>query len=248
MNKPVFEIGVDEHLKYYVYRLIDPRNGQTFYVGKGKGNRIFSHIFDEKVSADGSLLSDKIQMIRDIKNVGLEVLHVIHRHGMDENTAFEVEGALIDAYFGLSNIMNGSGNSARGIMHVDQINEMYAARHAVLQHDVMIISVNRAIKTKTMYDAVRFAWGVSLERAQRAEVILAVIGGIIRGAFVNAQWMPATAENFPEFDRVEQDEGRFGFVAEPAPAEIEALYVGCKLPVEMERKRGDMTPFKYSFK
>lgn len=27
---------------YYVYRLIDPRNGQTFYVGKG--NRVFQHV------------------------------------------------------------------------------------------------------------------------------------------------------------------------------------------------------------
>ncbi|MGK3600290.1 LEM-3-like GIY-YIG domain-containing protein, partial [Escherichia coli] len=27
-----------EHLGWYVYRLIDPRDGSTFYVGKGKGN------------------------------------------------------------------------------------------------------------------------------------------------------------------------------------------------------------------
>ena len=33
-----------ERLGYYVYRLIDPRNGRTFYVGKGKGNRVFEHI------------------------------------------------------------------------------------------------------------------------------------------------------------------------------------------------------------
>ncbi len=27
----------------YVCRLLDPRNGETFYVGKGHGNRLFDH-------------------------------------------------------------------------------------------------------------------------------------------------------------------------------------------------------------
>jgi hypothetical protein len=31
-----FPPGVGERLGTYVYRLIDPRNGETFYVGKGK--------------------------------------------------------------------------------------------------------------------------------------------------------------------------------------------------------------------
>jgi len=31
-----FSTETSEALKYYVYRLIDPRDGQTFYVGKGK--------------------------------------------------------------------------------------------------------------------------------------------------------------------------------------------------------------------
>ena len=44
MIKEAFRLGVVEQLQYYVYRLIDPRDGQTFYVGKGKNNRIFSHI------------------------------------------------------------------------------------------------------------------------------------------------------------------------------------------------------------
>jgi hypothetical protein len=34
-------------LKTYVYRLIDPRNGETFYVGKGQGDRVFSHVRGE---------------------------------------------------------------------------------------------------------------------------------------------------------------------------------------------------------
>ena len=38
-----FPPEVAERLQYYVYRLIDPRNGETFYVGKGKGNRVFAH-------------------------------------------------------------------------------------------------------------------------------------------------------------------------------------------------------------
>ena len=38
-----FPLGVAEQLRGCVYRLIDPRNGETFCVGKGRGNRIFSH-------------------------------------------------------------------------------------------------------------------------------------------------------------------------------------------------------------
>ena len=32
-----FSDGVTAKLKHYVYRLIDPRNGSTFYVGRGQG-------------------------------------------------------------------------------------------------------------------------------------------------------------------------------------------------------------------
>ena len=39
-----FSSEVRDELKFYVYRLVDPRTGQTFYVGKGKGNRVFDHI------------------------------------------------------------------------------------------------------------------------------------------------------------------------------------------------------------
>ena len=49
----MFSSEVTEQLKYYVYRLIDPRTGLTFYVGKGKGNRVYAHINDALKNYNG---------------------------------------------------------------------------------------------------------------------------------------------------------------------------------------------------
>jgi hypothetical protein len=89
-----FTPDIAAKLKWYVYRLIDPRNGETFYVGKGKGNRVFAHVKADLNADDPSL---KLQRIRQIQLAGLGVDHVIHRHGMDEQMAYQVEAALIEA-------------------------------------------------------------------------------------------------------------------------------------------------------
>jgi uncharacterized protein len=89
-----FSNTVEEKLGFYVYRLIDPRNGETFYVGKGKGNRVFSHA-DGEEDKEGDELTDKLMRIREIRVSGFEVAHVVHRHGLTEDQAFEVEAALI---------------------------------------------------------------------------------------------------------------------------------------------------------
>ena len=46
-----FSPEVCENLKWYVYRLVDPRDGSTFYIGRGLNNRIFDHV--------NGLLTDK---------------------------------------------------------------------------------------------------------------------------------------------------------------------------------------------
>lgn len=43
--------GVADHLGYYVYLYIDPRDNRPFYVGKGKNNRVFAHLDDRNESA-----------------------------------------------------------------------------------------------------------------------------------------------------------------------------------------------------
>lgn len=237
-----FPIEVSEKLKTYVYRLIDPRNGEAFYVGKGKGDRVFAHIRGEMLE-EGDEVDNKLRRIRDIKLSGFEVAHVIHRHGMDEKTAFEVEAALIDAYPGLTNIAGGSGSNDYGVMHALEIMTKYCAEPAVFQHKALLINVNLSAPDASLYDATRFAWKISRTKAEQAEVVLAVRRGLIVGAFVADKWLDATLENFP--GRVDIP-GRLGFVGHPAPIEIAALYVRKRIPDEY-RKPGAANPIKYTW-
>lgn len=240
-----FPSGVAAKLKTYVYRLIDPRNGETFYVGKGKGNRVFSHIRAEE-GLEGDEIDNKLKRIREIRLAGFEVSHVIHRHGMDEATAFEVEAALIDAYPGLTNIVVGSGGNDYGVMHAEEIIRRYSAEPAVFHHTALLISVNRSVAERSLYDATRYAWKIDIKKAKKAEVILATTQGLIVGAFVADDWLEATAANFP--GRAEGDgvPGRFGFVGKEAPDHIKKLYVGKRVP-DSYRKRGAAYPIKYSW-
>jgi len=235
-----FPAGVATRLKTYVYRLIDPRNGETFYVGKGQGDRVFSHIHAQ---VEGDELDNKLKRIREIRLAGFEVAHVIHRHGMDDKTAFEVEAALIDAYPGLTNIVGGSGSTDYGAMHAKEIITRYCAEPAIFQHRALLISVNRSATETSLYEATRYAWKISKTKAEQAEVVLATRQGLIVDAFIAHRWLEATAANFPGR---EDRPGRLGFVGEDAPADIKLLYVGKRVPDEY-RKRGAANPIKYTW-
>ena len=43
----MFSSEIIREIKYYVYLLSDPVNDKIFYVGRGKGNRIFQHLKDK---------------------------------------------------------------------------------------------------------------------------------------------------------------------------------------------------------
>lgn len=237
-----FPPEVARRLKTYVYRLIDPRNGETFYVGKGQGNRVFAHIRAEP-NLEGDDLDNKIKRIREIRLAGFEVAHVIHRHGMDDSTAFEVEAALIDAYPGLTNLAGGQGGNEYGAMHAQEINRRYSAEPAVFQHKALLISVNRSATESSLYEATRYAWKLKKSKAEQAEVVLATRQGEIVGAFITRRWLEATAENFPGREPVP---GRFGFEGEEAPDDIKRLYVGKRVPDDY-RKPGAANPIKYTW-
>lgn len=237
----MFSPFVSNELKYYVYRLIDPRNGETFYVGKGVGNRVFAHVNGE-LNASEDALTDKLLRIREIRLSGFEVAHVIHRHGLSEDQAFEVEGALIDAYPEATNLASGRAADERGLMHAKQIIERYEAPEAKFRHKLLLITINRSASERdSIYEAVRYAWKLNPRKAKQAEFVLAVQQGLIVGVFKPNEWLQATIANFPgRSDR----EGRWGFRGVEAPQAVVSLYLRKRVPESM-RKKGAANPVRY---
>lgn len=235
-----FPPEVADKLQYYVYRLIDPRNGETFYIGKGKGNRVFAHARGD-IETDS--LSEKMNRIRSIRIAGFDVAHVIHRHGLTEKSAFEVEAALMDAYPGITNIMDGHGSIDFGCMHSSEIINKYCAETVVFNHKALLISVNRSALDSSIYEATRYAWRLNKTKASEAEVILATIQGVVVGAFVAEEWLEANTENFPGKESID---GRYGFKGREAPLELQQQYVGKRIPDEF-RKKGASNPIKYTW-
>ena len=235
-----FPLGVKENIKSYVYRLIDPRNGETFYVGRGVGDRVFDHVRGD-IGAEEP--NSKIRRIREIQASAFEVSHVIHRHGMDPKTAIEVESALIDAYPGLMNIIGGAGNSEFGTMHAEEIIRRYSAKPADFKHRALLITINRSAAETSIYEATRFAWKLSKSKVKDAELVIAHTQGMIVGVFVPEKWLAATSENFPGRENVP---GRIGFEGKDAPEVIRKMYIGRSVPKDF-RKRGAANPVKYTW-
>lgn len=88
---------------FYVYRLIDPRSGSVFYVGKGQKNRIHQHEKDA-LKAVG-VCSEKIKRIKDIWAAKCEVQKEFVAYFWDEQDAYDFETDLIEE-IGLSNLTN----------------------------------------------------------------------------------------------------------------------------------------------
>lgn len=241
-----FSEFVAQKLGCYVYRLIDPRTGMTFYVGRGQGNRVFSHAAGKEKATDSEDNEAlKLKTIWAIRNAGFDVQHVIHRHGMDEKTAKDVEAALIDAYPGLTNIQGGFDGS-RGVMHADEIIRLYEAPQAEFRHNVILINVNKSSEDQELLDAVRYAWKISPVKARKYDYVLAVRRGLIIGVFKATEWLPATAENFPDFNRAGYGprEGRYGFRGTPAADDVQRQYLHKRVPDE-HRRPGAANPIRY---
>jgi len=241
-----FPPGVTNHLKWYVYRLVDPRNHKTFYVGKGRGNRIFHHVkCTLKVTKRDTAVDLKFSLIREIKKTGQEVDYVIHRHNIEkQDVAFLIEASLIDVYQNLANKVRGHGTDKYGCRKIEKIITQYAAKPFKAKEPLILISIARSSEEgkKGIYKAVRGVWRVNVSKAEKFKLVLAHRHGIVEGAFRPKKWLPAKKDNFPWIQK--NMPKRFGFVGVPAEQAVEKLYIDKKVP-DMFRPKGAANPVRF---
>ncbi len=192
-----FPHEIKERIGYYVYSLSDPYSKKPFYIGKGIGDRVFTHAVAAIKSRSSS---DKLDKIREIIRSGRKVRYQIIRHGLNEKEAFEIESALIDylGIEGLTNEVSGHHMKDRGMMTADEIIAQYAAAPARIDEPSLLIIVNRRFKRnmtdKQLYNITRGNWVLGKNK-YIAKYAFAVYHGIIRQIYEIKSWSKVTIKS-----------------------------------------------------
>jgi uncharacterized protein len=215
---------VSEILKSYVYVYIDPRNGEPFYIGKGKGNRLFSHLNDRSDS-------EKVARIAEIRKIGKEPQIDIIRYGLTNAEAALVEAAAIDLLgkAKLTNRMAGYHKDSFGRITSQDIIGILTAKPVKVCHKSILITINRLYRSYMtpleLYETTRGIWVVGLKR-NKAEYAMSVTHGIVREVYRIGQWYPAGTLEYQTRDSSDfAKSGRWEFSGEIAYG-IRDMYVG----------------------
>lgn len=227
-----------EKIGYYVYCLVNPEDNSTFYIGKGIGNRVFSHAAGD-LEADTN--SDKLEMIKDIKDKGLEVEHYIIRYGLTEKEAFEIEAALID-FVGIENLTNSvkGHHTERGKISCKELDVLFGAEEVEIVDNILVIKINTlyrtGMSTEKLYEATRKSWVLSKERVETVDYVFSVYSGIVREVFRPTKWY-----------KVKTDTGkdRLAFEGERAEKSIRDRYLYKSINKYLEKDNAN--PLKYIF-
>jgi uncharacterized protein len=234
---------VADHLGHYVYMYVHPKTGEPFYVGKGIGDRVLAHFGDVRNSR-------KTRLIAELKKAGHSPRLEILAHGLkDEETAFRVEAAVIDALGldSLTNAVRGWRSLQTGKMTLDELVEFYAAKPVVIEHPVILIRINqlyrRDMSPLELVEATRGIWRVG-ERREGARLAFAVFHGLVREVYAIRKWHPALTMEYKTRDLNQRDaSGRWEFEGDVAAAVLRAKYMN--KTVNQYFSRGNQSPTIY---
>lgn len=227
--------NIKDILGYYVYQLKDPTTQEIFYIGKGKGDRILSHIRSAQIESLNSN-NKKSGIIRRISEEGKIPIHEIIRHGLTEEEALLVESVLIN-YLGLDSLSNrvlGHDTGTFGITTLQDIINRHEARAAEFSHPCILIKINKRyypnISQDELYKATKESWIIG-NKSLEARYALPIYKGIVKEVYQINDWY-----NIGK---------RKGFNGAVAPIEIKNQYVNHS--VEHLMNKGNQNPIMYTF-
>ena len=183
---------------FYVYALVDPRNDKVFYIGKGTGNRVFSHEIESGKSRESE--KKKLQHIREIENCGYSVRRLIINWGLTENEAFIAEATLINLLNRMPDIQltnEVSGHHVHESLTTEEFELQYGAvplEKEDIKHSILVIKINklyrRGMSDAELYDSVRGFWAASLKsiEARKVKYVFGVYNGLILGVYKPDAW------------------------------------------------------------
>ena len=120
---------------------------------------------------------------------------------------------------------------------------------------IKIKSKTISARNNDIYAAVRWAWVAKLERAKRADYVLAVLtgsGGKVIGVFKPEIWYKATAKNDKKYGHnlneggSEENEKRIAFQGVGADKNVQNKYLGQFIP-EKYKKPGMAAPVLFTY-
>jgi uncharacterized protein len=212
-------------LKSYVYIYIDPRNGEIFYIGKGKGDRLFAHLGDTSET-------DKTSKISDIRKSGKEPQIDLLRYGLSDSEAELLEASAIDLIgkYRLTNKMSGHHTGSFPRISSKELILMLNAKKTEVKHKAILITINRLYRSdmtdRELYEVTRGTWRIG-QRRNQADVVMSVYQGIVREVYKIEKWHPAGTLEYQTRNSLElQSEKRWEFEGEKSGEDLRSQYVG----------------------
>lgn len=217
-----FSPEVARRLGHYVYLYVDPSTDDVFYVGKGRGNRAFSHLADTSES-------EKADRIAEIRQLGREPIVEILVHGLKtQEEAYRVEAAVIDLLGTgrLTNTVRGWRSGTYGRMSTEQIEAQYGADEVEVTHPAILIRINQLFRygmtPLELYEATRGHWIVG-ENREKVDLALAVFQGVVQEVYRVEAWFPA-GSTFLQREGVKLGSERWEFVGRIAESDARDRY------------------------
>ena len=247
-----FSSKIIEEIGYYVYALVNPKNKNIFYIGKGSGNRCFQHL---KNNPKGNIKISKT--LRGLKDENFIPSIDILRYGLSEAGALDVEAGIIDS-IGLQNLTNEvrGHNIEKGRIKADDLNRLLGGKTLNIEEikdNIILFFPHKALeKGHETYDSTRQFWAISESRMKNKpdsedlfyKYAFGMQGNFVLDVYEIIKWFPAgtTISSRPFND---DQKTRWEFIGKNIPLATEKLYKNKRLLENKQSLKASQRGFRY---